>query len=103
MRVEIKGATVCSSKYKYYREETTIYIRAVQIDRDGEKYGAYYQAVRSYRENGKVKQEVIHLGRHSSVQDALEGWEKEIGELMDSRPKQAAKLSSKLERLRLLS
>ena len=41
-----------------------MYIRAVNIERDGEQYGTYYQAVRSYREQGNVKQEVIHLGQH---------------------------------------
>jgi hypothetical protein len=43
----------------------------VNIQRDGEKYGTYYQAVRSYRVNGKVKQEVIHLGQHSTADEAL--------------------------------
>jgi hypothetical protein len=36
----------CSIKYKYY-ERGSIYIREVRIDRDGEQYGTYYQAVRS--------------------------------------------------------
>ena len=28
----------------------------------------YNQLVRSYRENGKVKQEVIHLGEHQTAE-----------------------------------
>ncbi len=81
----------------------TIYIRAIKIERDGEQYGTYYQAVRSYREGGKVKQDVIHLGRHSTPQDAIGAWEREIGELQTTRPKQAHKLQAKLDRLRELS
>jgi hypothetical protein len=49
-------ARVCSINNKYYTG-ATIYIRAINISRDGEQYGTYYQAVRSYREGGKVKQE----------------------------------------------
>ena len=56
--------------------------------------------VRSYREQGKVKQEVIHLGQHSASQDAMQAWEREIGELQTVRPKQAQKLQRKLDRLR---
>ncbi len=81
----------------------TIYIRAVNIERDGEQYGTYYQAVRSYREQGKVKQEVIHLGEHSTPQDAMRVWQRELGELETIRPKQAGKLQAKLDRLRELT
>ncbi len=80
-----------------------IYIRAVDIERDGEQYGTYYQAVRSYREGGEVKQEVIHLGRHSLPQDAMQAWERQIGELQTTRPKQAHKLQRKLKRLQELT
>jgi hypothetical protein len=79
-----------------------IYIRAVNIVRDGEQYGTYYQAVRSYREKGKVKQEVIHLGEHSTAESALESWPQEIQELKRTRPKRAEKLQRKLDRLREL-
>jgi len=89
----------CSINNKYYTG-ATIYIRAVNIEQDGEQYGTYYQAVRSYREQGKVKQEVIHLGEHSTLQDAMQAWEREIGELQTVRPKQAQKLQRKLDRLR---
>jgi hypothetical protein len=93
---------VCSINNKYYTR-ATIYIRAVNIERDGEMYGTYYQAVRSYREQGKVKQEVIHLGQHSTPDKALTAWEREIEELVRTRPKQARKLQAKLERLQELS
>jgi hypothetical protein len=59
--------------------------------------------VRSYREQGKVnKQEVIHLGQHSTPQNALQAWEREVGALQTTRPKKARKLKAKLERLRKL-
>jgi hypothetical protein len=82
----------------------TIYIRAVKIERDGEQYGTYYQAVRSYREGGKVKQEVVHLGQHSTAQSALEAWPQEIKNLRQiGRPKQADKLQGKVGKLRELT
>jgi|SRR5215213_2115050 len=87
---------------KYYAG-ATIYIRAVNIERDGEQYGTYYQAVRSYREQGKVKQEVVHLGGHSTPQDARQSWEQEIGALEATRPKRVKKLQAKLDRLRELT
>jgi hypothetical protein len=93
---------MCSINNTYYRGDAT-YIRAVNIERDGEQYGTYYQAVRSYREQGKVKQEVIHLGEHQTADEALTAWEREIEELARTRPKQARKLQAKLERLRELS
>jgi hypothetical protein len=97
----LNGVRVCSINNKYYKG-ATIYIRAVKIQRDGEQYGTYYQAVRSYREGGKVKQEVVHLGEHSTAESALESWPHEIQELMSTRPKQAEKLQQKLDRLREL-
>ena len=93
---------VCSINNKYYRGAAT-YVRAVNIERDGEQYGTYYQAVRSYREQGKVKQEVIHLGEHQTPQSAMQAWEQAVGELEATRPKQAQKLKEKLERLRELT
>ena len=80
-----------------------IYIRAIKIDRNGEKYGTYYQAVRSYREKGKVKQEVIHLGEHQTAEAALESWPIEIQELKRTRPTQAEKIQQKLDRLQELT
>ena len=58
--------------------------------------------MRSYREQGKVKQEIIHLGEHQTADEALTAWEREIGELQTTRPKQARKLQAKLERLQEL-
>jgi hypothetical protein len=95
-------SAVSSINNKYYTG-STIYIRAVNIERDGERYGTYYQAVRSYREQGKVKQEVIHLGQHSTPEKALTAWERQIGALETTRPKQAKKLKAKVDRLRQLT
>jgi len=82
----------------------TIYIRAIKIERDGEQYGTYYQAVRSYREGGKVKQEVIHLGGYETADAALESWPIEIQELRRvGKPKKAGKLQDKLDRLQELT
>jgi hypothetical protein len=96
-------ARVCSMKNKYYKGPT-IYIRAIKIERDGEQYGTYYQAVRSYRDKGKVKQEVIHLGEHSTAEAALNTWPQELKELERiGRPRKAEKLQDKLGRLRELT
>jgi hypothetical protein len=92
---------VCSINNKYYKRPT-IYIRSVNIERDGAQYGAYYQAVRSYREQGKVKQEIIHPGEHSTVEAAMGAWPQEIKELETTGPKQAQKLQAKLGRLQEL-
>ncbi len=93
---------MCSIKDKYYTGGS-IYVREVKIERDGDQYGPFYQAVRSYREGGRVKQEVIHLGQHSTVEAALDSWAQEIEELMLTRPKQAQKLQQKFDRLRELT
>jgi hypothetical protein len=93
---------VCSINNKYYTG-ATIYIRAINISRDGEQYGTYYQAVRSYREGGKVKQEVIHLGEHSTAESALESWSQEIKRLRRmGSPKKAKTLQRKLDKLQEL-
>jgi hypothetical protein len=96
------SARVCSINNKYYKG-AAIYIRAINIERDGERYGTYYQAVRSYREKGKVKQEVVHLGEHQTAEDALATWPKQIKELKQTKPKQAEKLQSKLDKLQKLN
>ena len=93
---------VRSINNKYYKG-ASIYIRAIKIERDGEQYGTYYQAVRSYREKGKVKQEVIHLGEHQTADGALAAWPQEIQELKRHRPKQAVKLQVKLDKLQELT
>lgn len=79
-----------------------MYIREVNINRDGERYGTYYQAVRSYRERGKVKQDVIHLGEHTTVDDALTAWADDVRQLQGTRPRKAAKLQGKIDRLRAM-
>ena len=96
------GESAVSSINNKYYTGTAIYIRAVNIERDDERYGTYYQAVRSYREQGKVKQDVVHLGEHQTADEALTAWEQEIGGLQTTRPKQAQKLQAKLERLKVL-
>jgi hypothetical protein len=58
--------------------------------------------VRSYREKGKVKQKVVHLGEHRTADEALAAWPQEVEELKRARPKQAEKLQQKLDRLREL-
>lgn len=75
----------------------------MNIERDGEQYGAYYQAVRSYREQGKVKQDVVHLGEHQTVDDALTSWADDVRALQATRPRKAEKLRAKMDRLRKLS
>lgn len=76
-----------------------MYIREVNVNRDGERYGTYYQAVRSYREAGKVKQDVIHLGEHATAVDALKAWAEDVRALRATRPRKAEKLQAKLTRL----
>jgi hypothetical protein len=60
--------------------------------------------VRSYREGGKVKQVVIHLGEHQTAEVALSAWPQEIQELERiGRPRKAEKLQGKLDRLQELT
>ena len=92
---------MCSSNNKYYTG-ATIYIRAVNIERDGERYGTYYQAVRSYREQGKVKQDVVHLGEHRTADEALTTWAVDVRQLQTTRPRKAEKLRAKMDRLRAM-
>jgi hypothetical protein len=67
--------------------------------------GPYFQLVRSYREEGKVKQEVlVHLGTHQRPEDALEAWPSEVEHLRAiGREDQAEKLERNLEKLRALT
>jgi hypothetical protein len=66
--------------------------------------GPYFQLVRSYREGGRVKQEVlVHLGEHETPEAALAAWPSEIEHLRTiGRESQAEKLESKLTKLRKL-
>ncbi len=79
-----------------------MYIRTVNIERAGERYGTYYQVVRSYRDNGKVKQDVIHLGEHQTADEALTTWENDARQLQATRPRKAEKLRVKMDRLRAM-
>ncbi len=67
--------------------------------------GPYFQLVRSYREGGKVRQEVlVHLGTHERPEDALAAWPQEVGHLRKiGREDQADKLETNLEKLRMLT
>jgi hypothetical protein len=64
--------------------------------------GPYFQLVRSYREGGKVKQEVlVHLGEHPAPEAALEAWPTQVEHLRAiGRDDKANKLEAKLDRLR---
>ena len=66
--------------------------------------GPYFQLVRSYREGGKVKQEVlVHLGRHERPEDALAAWPTEVEHLRKiGREGQANKLEANLNKLEKL-
>ncbi len=67
--------------------------------------GPYFQLVRSYREEGKVKQQVlVHLGTHERPEDALSAWPSEVEHLRKiGRDDQADKLEANLEKLRALT
>ena len=66
--------------------------------------GPYFQLVRSYREGGKVRQEVlVHLGRHETPEAALAAWPSEVEHLRKiGREEQADKLQANLEKLKAL-
>ena len=63
--------------------------------------GPYFQLVRSYRESGKVRQEVlVHLGTHEGPEDALAAWPAEVEHLRKiGREEQADKLEANLKKL----
>jgi hypothetical protein len=67
-------------------------------------HGPYFQLVRSYREEGKVKQEVlVHLERYETPEAALAAWPSEIEHLRRiGRDDQADKLEAKTNKLRQL-
>lgn len=83
-----------------YYKRTSIYVRRVK----SRGTGPYFQLVRSYREGGKVKQEVlVHLGEHPTTETALDAWPAQVEHLRAiGRDGQAEKLQSKLDRLREL-
>lgn len=49
-----------------------MFIRIRKIKLENGEISEIYQAVKSYRCDGKVKQKVVALGKHTSVRDALE-------------------------------
>ncbi len=61
--------------------------------------------VRSYREQGKVKQEVLmHLGEYETPEAALAAWPSEIEHLRHiGRDDKADKLKGNLEKLKTLT
>ena len=67
--------------------------------------GPYFQLVRSYRHEDKVKQEVLdHLGTHQRPEDALEAWPSEVEHLRAiGRDEQADRVEANLEKLRALT
>ena len=67
--------------------------------------GPYFQLVRSYREEGKVRQEVlVLLGRHERPEDASAAWPSEVEHLRKiGREGQADKLEANLKKLRMLT
>ena len=84
----------------YYKGDS-IYVRRMK----SRGRGPYFQLVRSYREGGKVKQEVlVHLGHHEKPEDALAAWPSEVRHLRAiGRGDQADRLESNLKKLRALS
>jgi hypothetical protein len=82
--------------YSHYKE-VNIYVRRMR----SRERGPYFQLVRSYREGGQVKQEVlVHLGEHETPEAALAAWPSEIEHLgAIGRESRAEKLESKLTKL----
>ncbi len=67
-------------------------------------HGPYFQLVRSYREEGKVKQEVlVHLGEHETPEAAMAAWSSEVEHFRQiGREDQADKLEARMNKLRTL-
>ena len=78
-----------------------MYVRRVKTPRGVE----YYQLVRSVREGGTVKKEVlVHLGPYWDTADALNSWRDTCRELEQlHRDTQAQKLKAKCDRLAALT
>jgi hypothetical protein len=90
----------CSNYFKAL-QGGNIYVRRMR----SRGRGPYFQLVRSYREGGKVKQEVlVHLGEHETPEVALAAWPSEIAHLRRiGRDQQADKLQANFEKLRALT
>ena len=82
-------------------KEAGIYVRRTK----SRGRGPYFQLVRSYREGGKVRQEVlVHLGTHERPEDALAAWPSEVAHLRKiGREGQADKLEANLNKLSALT
>ena len=82
-------------------EEASIYVRRTT----SRGRGPYFQLVRSYRKEGKVRQEVlVHLGTRERPEDALAAWPSEVLHLRKiGREDQADKLEANLKKLRALT
>jgi hypothetical protein len=82
-------------------KEASIYVRKTT----SRGRGPYFQLVRSYRQEGKVRQEVlVHLGTHEKPEDALAAWPSEVAHLRKiGREGQADKLEANLNKLRALT
>jgi hypothetical protein len=83
-----------------YYEGVAVYVRRTM----SRGHGPYFQLVRSYREEGKVKQEVlVHLERYETPEAALAAWPSEIEHLRRiGRDHQADRLEAKTNKLRQL-
>ena len=94
-----ESVVFCSNFFQAL-QEVNIYVRRMR----SRERGPYFQLVRSYREEGRVKQEVlVHLGEHETPEVALAAWPSEIEHLWAiGRESQAEKLESKLAKLRKL-
>jgi hypothetical protein len=70
------------------------YIRKKKVD--GREY---YQVVEGYREDGKVKQRVLaHLGRHATIDEALEHLPSSIERRRRVLPRYPKKMQPGMER-----
>jgi hypothetical protein len=73
----------------------------VYVRKKSAKSRTYYQLVECRRVNKKPRQQVLmHLGKHSSVEDAMEAWHSEAERLRrEGRYREAAELDVKVNRL----
>src|SRR5215212_1238767 len=83
-----------------YYKKVLIYVRRTS----SRGSGPYFQLVRSYRQSGKVHQEVlVHLGEHPTPESALATWPATVEHLRSiGREAHAERLEAKLHRLRAL-
>lgn len=75
----------------------------VRRKRTGQTY--YYQLVENRKVDGSARQKVlVHLGKHQTVEDALDAWSRELNQIQrdPTANGEKDKLSAKIERLREL-